>query len=69
VLIHYFTEQVERGVILIEYIQSKLNIADILTKGISGRDFVYKRQRILSLQPGEEEVKAALSPQVSILII
>ena len=61
-LVYYVKEQVERGVISIEYIQSELNVADILTKGVFGRDFVYKRQRILGLQEGEEEVKEASRP-------
>jgi hypothetical protein len=61
-LVYYVKEQVERGVISIEYIQSELNVADILTKGVFGRDFVYKRQRILGLQVGEEEVREASRP-------
>jgi hypothetical protein len=61
-LVYYVKEQVERGVVSIEYIQSELNVADILTKAIFGRDFVYKRQRILGLQVGEEEVQAASRP-------
>ena len=35
-LVYYVKEQVERGVITIEYIQSEKNVADILTKGIFG---------------------------------
>jgi hypothetical protein len=42
-LMYHGKQQVERGVISIEYIQSELNIADILTKEIFVRDFVYKR--------------------------
>jgi hypothetical protein len=62
-LVYYVKEQVERGVITIEYIQSEKNVADILTKGIFGRDFVYKRQKILGLQVGEVEVQEATRPQ------
>jgi hypothetical protein len=49
-------------VITIEYIQSEKNVADILTKGIFGRDFVYKRQKLLGLQVGEAEVQEATRP-------
>ena len=58
-LVYYVKEQVERGVISIE---SEKNVADILTKGIFGRDFVYKRQKILGLQVGEAEVKELSRP-------
>jgi hypothetical protein len=47
-LVHYVKEQVEAGLILVRKVATAQNLADILTKIVTGKDFVVKAAALLS---------------------
>ena len=52
-LVNYVRELVQQGVVDIRKVWTYDNYADIFTKHVQGRDFQYKRQKVLGRQEGE----------------
>jgi folate-dependent phosphoribosylglycinamide formyltransferase PurN len=51
-LVHYVKEQVEAGLIVVRKVPTAENLADILTKIVTGQTFVNKAQELLSNKLG-----------------
>jgi len=52
-IIEYIRQLVTEGLITVRKVSTECNTADILTKAVTGRDFAYKRQQLLGIEPGE----------------
>ena len=53
-LIHFLREQVSEGLIQLHKVSTASNIADILTKIISGAAFTQKANQLLGIDDSEE---------------